>query len=151
MSVRPAALCGPDPVSETDAATNAFRKISPKVVPDRTAQRTRPRRGTEVTFSWEDYRTTNAGVTYFGGASPSHQSAQRYRLQVAQSATITDGNAIDDVTVDQTTYTASRPHVPRGRPVVASAGDRQRRQPAGVVGHPQVRQELACCSTSTTP
>ena len=54
------------------------------------------------------------GVTYAGGAAPSHQSAQRYRLQVAQSATITDSNVIDDVTVDQTTYTAFTKTYPEG-------------------------------------
>ena len=37
-----------------------------------------------------------------------------YRIQVAQSATITDANAIDDQTVDQTTYTAFTDLYPEG-------------------------------------
>ena len=33
VRVRPNPVnCGPDPISDTDAATNAFRKVSPKVV-----------------------------------------------------------------------------------------------------------------------
>ena len=64
-------------------------------------------RGTEVTFSWQDYRDhQRGGATFLGGARRPTRAGLTYRLQVSQSATITDGNAIDDVTVDQTTYTA---------------------------------------------
>jgi hypothetical protein len=38
----------------------------------------------------------------------------KYRLQVARSATITDANAIDDVIVDQATYTAFAQTYPEG-------------------------------------
>ena len=107
--------------------------------------------GTQVTFSWQDYRTTNAGVTYTGGAAPSHQSGLRYRIQVSQSATIQDGNAIDDVTVDQTTYTAYDQDLPGGRPVLAGPGPRRRQQPPGLVGHPQVHQGDARHGLSTRP
>lgn len=113
VSVHPVVNCGPDPISLTDAATNAFRKVSPKVVQTAPAVDS-VETGTQVTFSWQDYRTTNAGVTFAGGAAASHQSAARYRLQVSQSATITDGNAIDDVIVDQTTYTAYAKTYPEG-------------------------------------
>jgi hypothetical protein len=114
--------CAPDPVSQTDSATNAFRKVSPKV------ELTSPaagsvETGTEVTFSWEDYAQTNQGVAgnpsepgaYFaGGAYPSSQTARSYRLQVGTSATINDNNALEDVSVDQTTYTAPSRIYPEG-------------------------------------
>ena len=45
------------PVSQTDAATNAFRKVSPQVVQTAPAHEAK-QAGTEVTFAWEDYRTT---------------------------------------------------------------------------------------------
>ncbi|HEX5089726.1 MAG TPA: Ig-like domain repeat protein [Nocardioides sp.] len=112
-AVRPLINCGPDPVSQPGAATNAFKKLSPKVVQTAPVDQS-TQAGTLVTFSWQDYRTTNAGVTYAGGDAASHQSAQRYRLQVSQSATISDANAIDDVTVDQTTYTAFGSTYPEG-------------------------------------
>ena len=71
-------------------------------------------RGSEITFSWEDYRATNARATFAGGAASSHQSAKSYRLQVSQSQTITDANTIEDVTVDQATYTSWRRTYPEG-------------------------------------
>ena len=40
--------------------------------------------------------------------------ATTYRVQVSQSPTITDGNAIDDQTVDQTTYTVYEDLYPEG-------------------------------------
>ncbi len=113
ISIRQLINCGPDPAGQEDSATNAFRKVSPKVVQAAPVDNS-TQTGTQVTFSWEDYRTTNAGVTYAGGAAPAHQSGLRYRLQVSQSATIQDGNAIDDVTVDQTTYTAFLDTYPEG-------------------------------------
>jgi hypothetical protein len=109
----PNVMCGPDPISQTDAATNAFRKISPKVVQGAPAHESK-QTGTEVTFSWEDYRTTNSAVFFAGGAAASHQSGMTYRLQVSQNASITDSNTIDDVTVDQTTYTAPAKTYPEG-------------------------------------
>ena len=44
----------------------------------------------------------------------SYQSGTTYRVQIAQSPTITDANAIDDVTVDQTSYTAFTDLYPEG-------------------------------------
>ena len=113
VSIRPILNCGPDPISQTGAATNAFRKVSPKVLQSAPADNS-TQAGTQIIFSWQDYRTTNSAVTYAGGAAASHQSALRYRIQVSQSATIQDGNAIDDVTVDQTTYTAFGNTYPEG-------------------------------------
>ena len=112
-SVTPILNCGPDPISQTDAATNAFRKVSPKVVQTAPAHESK-QTGTEVTFAWEDYRVTNSTKFFSGGAAASHQSGMTYRLQVSQSASINDNNTIDDVTVDQTTYTAPAKTYPEG-------------------------------------
>jgi hypothetical protein len=109
----PDVACGPDPVSQTDAATHAFRKVSPKVAQSAPAHDSK-QTGTEITFSWADYRTTNASATFAGGAAPSHQSGMTYRLQVSQNASLNDNNTIDDVTVDQTTYTAPAKTYPEG-------------------------------------
>ena len=105
VSVSPFVNCASDPANQPDAASHAFRKVSPPVKPllplDASIER-----GSEVTFTWEDYRDTNAQKFFAGGAAASHQSARSYRLQVSQNATITDANALQDVTVDQTTFTS---------------------------------------------
>lgn len=105
VSVNPFVNCASDPANQGDAATNAFRKVSPPVKQILPANDS-VERGSEVTFTWEDYRDTNAGKFFAGGAASSPQSARSYRLQVSQSATITDANAFQDVTVDQTTFTS---------------------------------------------
>ena len=53
-------------------------------------------------------------MTYAGGAAPSHQSGLRYRTPGLPVRDISDGNAIDDITVDQTTYTAFFDTYPEG-------------------------------------
>ncbi len=113
VRIRPFLNCGPDPSGSEDVGTNAFRKVSPEVV------LTQPAAGAsfadEVTFTWQDYYDTNqATLSPYGGSTPSHQSGKRYRIQVAQSATITDQNAIDDRFVDQATYTAFENTYPEG-------------------------------------
>jgi large repetitive protein len=105
VSIAPFAGCGPDPESLIDAATGAFRKASPPVVLTSPADNSVA--ADEITFTWEDYRTTNDSYpSWPAGGTKSSQSAMTYRIQVASSATITDANAIDDQIVDQTTYTA---------------------------------------------
>ncbi|MBC2933463.1 Ig-like domain repeat protein [Nocardioides sp. zg-1228] len=111
--VRPTHNCGPGPSGQIDSGAGAFRKVSPRIElespsPDATL-------GNQVTFRWTDFHLTNqAASPVYGGSIPPYQTAQRYRLQVAQSATITDNNTIDDVTVDQTTYTAFTKTYPEG-------------------------------------
>jgi hypothetical protein len=105
--------CAADPANRTDAASNAFRKVSPAVKPLLPANDS-IERGSEVTFVWEDYRVTNEQVTFAGGDAPSYQSARSYRLQVSQSPTITDANVIQDVTVDQATFTSWARTYPEG-------------------------------------
>lgn len=105
--------CGPGPSGTVDAGTSAFRKVSPPVELQTPAAGTTL--GDQVTFTWTDYHETNQATTpTYGGATPPHQTAMRYRIQVAKSATITDANAIDDVQVDQATYTAFTATYPEG-------------------------------------
>ena len=86
-------------------------------------------------------RDTNAAtLVAFGGTRASHQTGVRYRIQVAQSATITDANAIDDRDRRPGDVHAVRQHLPRGRPLVAGPGHRRAGQPAGLVRDPQDRQ-----------
>lgn len=113
VAIRPVFVnCGPDPESLIGSATHAFRKVSPAV------ELQGPGDGAtvsdEITFTWEDYLATNERFRYADGTTPSYQTAMRYRLQVAASPTITDSNVIDDVTVDQTSYTAFADLYPEG-------------------------------------
>ncbi|MEO5746299.1 MAG: hypothetical protein ABIQ53_17160, partial [Terracoccus sp.] len=112
VSINPFINCGPDPASLLDSATNAFRKLSPPV--KLLAPADLSSFDSEVTFTWEDYRTTNAAAKYAASAEGSSQSARSYRLQVSRSATITDSNAIEDVTVDQPTFTTFDKTYPEG-------------------------------------
>lgn len=113
VRISPFVNCGPDPSGSEDVGTNAFRKVSPKVVLTQPAADASF--ADEVTFTWQDYYDTNqATPSPYGGSTPSHQSAKRYRIQVARSATITDANAIDDRYVDQATYTAFENTYPEG-------------------------------------
>jgi large repetitive protein len=123
VTIRPFLNCGPDPASSLDAATNAFRKLSPAVEPLRPTTATGTGPSSQVTFSWKDYRETSAGsgltseqgtTPFPRGTHPSHQSAMTYRVQVSANQVMTDGNAIDDQTVDQTTYTAFTSLYPDG-------------------------------------
>ena len=99
-------FCAPDPTR----ATHAFDKTSSTVQGLQFAQQA----ADEVTFSWQDYLTTNqapANVTAATGEQ-STQAAASYRLQVANNASFT--SIIDDITVDQTTYTAFDRNYPEG-------------------------------------
>ncbi|WP_299923991.1 Ig-like domain repeat protein [uncultured Nocardioides sp.] len=111
--VMPTHNCGPGPSGQIDSGASAFRKVSPRVELESPAADATL--GDQVTFRWTDYHLTNQATTpVYDGTVPPYQTAQRYRLQVAQSATITDSNTIDDVTVDQATYTAFTKTYPEG-------------------------------------
>jgi hypothetical protein len=113
VKITPFLNCGPDPASLIDSATGAFQKVSPSVA--LTSPANASSFADEVTFSWQDYRTTNAASVYPAGSGvQSHQSGMTYRLQVARTATITDANVIDDEVVDQTTYTTYTDSYPEG-------------------------------------
>ncbi len=104
--VRPcktARVCAPNPVSTTAMATNKFRKVSAPtklLTPGKGATSS----DAALTFTWEDYRSTNAAATWPDTGEHPHQSAMGYHLQVDDDATFT--SPVDDVQVDQPTYTA---------------------------------------------
>jgi len=109
--IRPCKLqgaCAPDPTS----ATHAFDKRSHPVV------HTGPLRdatvANDVTFSWTDYLAINQepGNADEMTGEQAAQAARGYHLQVATTAAFS--TIIDDVTVDQTTYTAFTKTYPEG-------------------------------------
>jgi len=108
--VRPctsATSCAPDPTK----ATHAFDKTSSTVQGLQYATNA----ANDVTFSWQDYLATNqlpANVTAATGEQ-STQAAMSYRLQVATNQSFTA--IVDDITVDQTTYTAFDRTYPEGQ------------------------------------
>lgn len=112
--ITPFVNCGPGPAGRLDSGTNAFRKVSPAV--ELTSPADQAILADEVTFTWKDYHLTNQATraSYAAGGAPSYQTAMSYRLQVARTPEITSANAIDDVTVDQTTYTATNKTYPEG-------------------------------------
>ena len=101
-SIAPLVGCTADPRSVEDVATNAFRKLSPRV--ELTSPAADATFANEIDFTWRDYRLTNADASYAGGDQPSHQSGQTYRIEVSTTATF--GNVIDARDVDQATYTS---------------------------------------------
>lgn len=109
--------CSPDPVSTHASATNAFRKVSPEINgmtavhhpdgdPDSNTQ------ADDITFEWEDYLVTNDGTPSLPVASPSHQTAQKYRIEISQSSTF--ATTVDAKEVDQSTYTPFDGTLPEG-------------------------------------
>jgi hypothetical protein len=115
--------CGPDPVSTNAAATNAFRKISPEVellapgansVNECTDTTTLDgaRCAGDIAFSWRDYHATNQSVSYAGGAEPSHQTGQKYRIEIARNAQFSP--IVHFREVDQPTYTLFDDTLPEG-------------------------------------
>ncbi len=105
--------CGPRPVSTTGMATNKFRKKSPAValqVPDVDKKVST----TEIVFDWQDYRTTSAdpASAWSETGESGAQSAMWYRLQVDDNANF--ASPIDEIRVDQSTYTAFTKLYPEG-------------------------------------
>ena len=99
--------CSPDPIK----ATHAFDKTSSTVQGLQYATNA----ANDITFSWQDYLATNqdpANVTSATGEQ-SNQAAMSYRLQVSTNPSFTA--IVDDVTVDQTTYTAFDRTYPEGQ------------------------------------
>ena len=100
--------CGPDPVSSATVLpdTRSFTKASPAVVgltssnPD----------SSEITFSWDDYYTTNIGRTWKGETS--NQTAKNYRIQVDNDPSF--ASPLDNQVVDQATYTEHSKLYPDG-------------------------------------
>jgi hypothetical protein len=101
-------VCAADPVSSNGMATNAFRKESPKVVtaavPTTVVGGQPVVTSSEVSFDWNDYFDTNRATTWTATGELANQSAMQYRVQVSTSDTFS--TRLDDVLVDQSTYTA---------------------------------------------
>lgn len=113
----PKGFCGPRPVSTSDVATNKFRKKSPAVVLEQPAQAETGATEvstTEIVFDWEDYRTTNtnAEAAWSLTGEAGAQSAMWYRIQVDDNANF--ASPIDEMKVDQSTYTAFAKLYPEG-------------------------------------
>ncbi|GCD91784.1 hypothetical protein [Nocardioides sp. LS1] len=117
--------CAPDPVSTHAAATNAFRKISPSPVlrspgadsVNHCADTTTLDGAScadDIAFSWDDYYDTNQTKYYSGGSAPSPQTAQKYRIEIANSSTFNSPNLVDAKEVDQATYTPFDRTLPEG-------------------------------------
>ena len=111
QACKSATKCGPGPNSTVSPARHAFRKTSPQLqlsspAPDAVID------ATEVTFEWEDYFTTNRATTYAATDEQSYQSARSYQVQVDDDPAFS--SPLDDVTVDQTTYTSTDQLYPEG-------------------------------------
>ncbi|MFC7361660.1 Ig-like domain-containing protein [Nocardioides astragali] len=92
--------CGPQPISSPfTLGTKAFRKVSPPV----TGLSTSSGAGTEISFSWDDYRATNLATPWLGQTG--NQSARGYHIEVDNEPSF-QAPLLDDQVVDQTTYTA---------------------------------------------
>ncbi|HEV2889962.1 MAG TPA: Ig-like domain-containing protein [Frankiaceae bacterium] len=103
--------CGPFD-NTTFPGAGAFRKrslgvtlISPANGSTVPASGTQPQ---DITFSWEEFAQTNAA-----NVPPSGQGARRYRVEVWDVADLAQAK-IDDVYVDQTTYTPADQTYPEG-------------------------------------
>ncbi|GGO87314.1 hypothetical protein GCM10011584_11620 [Nocardioides phosphati] len=117
--VRPcktASICAASPVSTGLGVTNSFRKRSPAVVLEQPANDTDPTTtdvaSPEVTFSWQDYRATNAATTWDRTGEQANQSAMQYRIQVDDDPGF--ASPLDSQLVDQPTYTAWSKTFPDG-------------------------------------
>ena len=100
--------CGPMPVSSPfSLGTKSFRKISPPV----TGLSASSGAGTEISFSWNDYRPVNYNTIWMNERA--NQSARGYHIQVDNEPSF-QAPLLDDQVVDQTTYTASDRLYPEG-------------------------------------
>lgn len=102
-------VCGPSPVGSASPlpGTRSFQKFSPAVAAPTVS---RPN-SSEITFSWQDYHDTNQATVWRG--EQANQSAQLYRVQVDTEPSFS--TPIDDIEVDQSTYTAFKKLYPEGK------------------------------------
>ena len=109
-------ICAASPVSTGLGVTNSFRKRSPAVVLQQPAHNTDPATtdvgSAEVTFTWQDYRSTNAATTWAATGEQANQSAMQYRIQVDDDPGF--AQPLDTAVVDQPTYTAFTKTYPDG-------------------------------------
>ncbi len=100
--------CAPEPTE----AKFAFQKKSLEVVPEPIKDLSNGEVANEVTFSWKDYLDTNLASTNPKTGERINQAAQSYHVQVATNSAFS--KPVDDVVVDQTTYTAFSKTYPEG-------------------------------------
>jgi hypothetical protein len=86
---------------------HAFDKVSPQ--PSHLNATTE----NDITFMWQDYLATNEATTYDATGETSHQSAMKYRIEVARTDSFTPP-LIDFREVDQATYTPFDRTYPEG-------------------------------------
>jgi hypothetical protein len=118
-------VCSADPISTDRAATNAFRKLSPRVellspAANSVNECTTPAStvsGSEcagdIAFSWRDYLATNQETTFASGSAPSPQAAMTYRIEISGSSTFATTPLLT-AEVDQPTFTAHVSTLPEG-------------------------------------
>lgn len=104
--------CGPSPVSSDTSSLpwRSFVKASPPV----TGLTSSSPAGTDITFSWQDYLTTNLGPSGQSYGQTGQQAARSYRIQVDTEPSFAEP-LLDSALVDQTTYTAGDRLYPEGR------------------------------------
>lgn len=95
-----------------EEATNAFQKKSVEI------ELTSPEHGENVAevvqFEWRDYLESNTARTDGATGDVPDQAALRYRLQVARSEAFTRDSIVDEIAVDQTSYTPFARTYPEG-------------------------------------
>lgn len=109
------AHCDPDPSSQTDQEAfpkRLFEKVSP--APVLVSPADGATLANDITFTWTDYLATNQATAWEPTGERSHQSGTRYRLQVATQEADFEDNIVDDVLVDQVTYTPADRTYPEG-------------------------------------
>ncbi len=134
--------CSKDPRGTANSATHAFDKRSNPIsgleerIHDTSSVLTGdvPEFDDEVVFSWDDYLDTNqAGNDLDVTAMPSTVEAHTYRVQISTSDSFPSTSATTtSPSLDQTSYTRVVQDAARGSAVLAGAGDRRRRQRAGL-------------------
>lgn len=104
--------CGVDPVSNKDPnlTWHSFVKASPAVVGLTSSNPA----GSDITFSWQDYWDANIGPAGTSYGQGGQQSARAYRVQVDSEPSFAEP-LLDNVVVDQATYTAGDRLYPEGR------------------------------------
>lgn len=104
--------CGPSPIKRNPPlpGSHSFLKVSPPIV----GLVSSDPGGSDITFSWQDYFDTNSGSAGWAYSQPGQQSARTYRIQVDNEPSFADP-LLDNVVVDQATYTAGDRLYPEGR------------------------------------
>lgn len=103
--------CALPPTGGARPHHHTFKKLSPKVEPQEPADGS-VETGTEVTFKWRDYFDTNQEMVWSQTVEKGSQTAMLYRLQISDSQTF--GTLLEDVQVDQPTYTSPALLYPEG-------------------------------------